>query len=132
MPLRRPSPPLDSKAGPFVAIDFETADYGADSAMVRVENGDVVERVVSLIRPPRPRVLFTHIHGITWKMVANLPVFAEVWPTVKGIVDGAHFLAAHNASFDRKVLLTCCAAAGLVAPTLPFLCTVRVARQRWG
>ncbi|MEK7383088.1 MAG: hypothetical protein AAB262_07355, partial [Elusimicrobiota bacterium] len=41
----------------FVAIDFETADTGRDSAcsvgLVRVENGTIVQKVVQLIRPPR-------------------------------------------------------------------------------
>ena len=46
---------------PFVAIDFETADYGPDSAcavaLVRVEGSRIVRRSYFLIRPPR-RSLF--------------------------------------------------------------------------
>jgi DNA polymerase III subunit epsilon len=136
MPSRRQPAPLLPSAGPFVAIDFETADYGSDSAcaiaLVRVENYQVVQREVSLIRPPRSRFAFTHIHGITWKMVAELPVFAEVWPRFNSILDGAAFLAAHNARFDKTVLTSCCNIAGLAVPPLPFVCTVQVARRRWG
>lgn len=125
-------PPHD---GAFVAIDFETADYGPDSAcavgLVRVEGLTVVRRETVLIRPPRPRFAFTHIHGITWEMVAAAPTFAEAWPQLAPILDGAAVLAAHNASFDRRVLAACCAAARLPFPVLPFLCTVRLSRKTW-
>jgi len=119
----------------FVAIDFETADHGADSAcavgLVRVENLEVVRREVVLIRPPRERVLFTRVHGITWRMVAAEPPFAGVWPRLAPMLDGAAFVAAHNAPFDRRVLYECCDAAGLERPPQPFLCTVHVARRTW-
>jgi DNA polymerase-3 subunit epsilon len=122
--------------GPFVAIDFETADYGPDSAcaigLARVEGGRVVRCESALIRPPRSRFAFTHIHGITWKMVAELPPFAEVWPRFAELLAGATFLAAHNASFDRRVLTACCNVAGLPMPELPFVCSVRVSRRCWG
>ncbi len=49
---RAPSPPPT-----FVAIDFETADYGRDSAcalaLVRVEAGVIVQRAFHYIRPPQ-------------------------------------------------------------------------------
>jgi DNA polymerase-3 subunit epsilon len=131
-PSFRP-PPTD---GAFVAIDFETADHGPDSAcavgLVRVEGLRVVRREKLLLRPPRPRILFSHIHGITWPMVAAAPAFADAWPGLAGVLDGAEFLAAHNAPFDRRVLAACCAAAGLPAPGLPFVCTVQLSRRRWG
>ncbi len=110
-------PPPD---GAFVAIDFETADHGADSAcavgLVRVEALKVVHREAVLIRPPRQRILFTHVHRITWDMVKDLPQFAEVWPRLVPLLDGASHLVAHNAPFDRRVLTACCDAAGLAVP----------------
>lgn len=121
--------------GPFVAIDFETADYGSDSAcavaLVRVEHGQIVERRETLIRPPRLSFRFSGIHGITWRHVKDQPTFAELWPALASILDGAVYLAAHNAGFDRKVLETCCAVAGLAVPEMPFLCTVQLARRTW-
>lgn len=125
--------PLADKT--FVAIDFETADHGPDSAcavgLVRVERLQIVRREKVLIRPPRPRVWFTSVHGITWPMVADSPVFGEVWPGLSSILHGADFFAAHNASFDRGVLVACCRRAKLPVPTLPFKCTVQVARKTW-
>jgi DNA polymerase III subunit epsilon len=126
-------PPPD---GAFVAIDFETADYEADSAcaigLVRVESRQIVARETILIRPPRSHIVFTYIHGITWSMLAEAPAFGDVWPKIAPMLDGVSHLAAHNASFDRRVLAACCAAAGLPAPELPFLCTVQLARKQWG
>jgi len=127
---------LPSATGAFVAIDFETADYSPDSAravgLVRVEGLKVVHRESLWIRPPRPRVLFTHVHGITWDIVKDAPGFADAWPRLAPLLEGASALAAHNAPFDRRVLSACCAAAGLEVPSLPFICTVQLARRRWG
>lgn len=130
----------------FVAIDFETADQGRDSAcsvgLVRVENGSVVKKVVQLIRPPRidagdlfsppaETFMFTHIHGIKPSQVADQPTFKEAWPRLSPLLEGAHFLAAHNAPFDSGVLEACCAAAKLPKPPHRFVCTVRLARSTW-
>jgi DNA polymerase-3 subunit epsilon len=119
----------------FVALDFETADPGLDSAcalaMVRVEGGEVTARRFCLIRPPRRRFVFSFLHGITWEDVAGRPHFGELWPEMEPLLKGAHFLAAHNASFDRGVLAACCRLYGLTPPALPFLCTVQLARHTW-
>jgi DNA polymerase-3 subunit epsilon len=119
----------------FVALDFETADYGQDSAcalaLVRVEAGEVTARRFHLIRPPRRRFFFSYLHGITWEDVADQPHFGELWPEISPLLQGAHFLAAHNASFDRGVLTACCARYGLRPPPQPFRCTVELARRTW-
>jgi DNA polymerase-3 subunit epsilon len=119
----------------FTAIDFETADYGADSAcalaLVHVRGLEIVGRDLFMIRPPRARFAFTHIHGITWAHVRAEPSFAELWPSIGAKLPPAGFLAAHNAPFDRGVLAACCAAAGAAPPALGFLCTVRLARRVW-
>ena len=136
-PRRQPRPiPLPPADGVFVAIDFETADHSPDSAcavgLVRVEGLTVVRRETLLIRPPRPRVLFTHVHGITWEMVKDAASFADAWRHLSPLLERASALVAHNAPFDRRVLAACCAASGLRVPDLPFLCTVQLARRHWG
>ncbi len=130
----------------FVAIDFETADKGQDSAcsvgLVRVENGTIARKVVQLIRPPRldegdlftpppSEFQFTYIHGIKPHMVLDQPTFAEAWPRLEPILAGADFMAAHNAPFDSGVLAACCAAARLPKPPHRFVDTVRLARETW-
>ena len=118
---------------PYVALDFETADYGADSAcalgLARVSVGRVEDVWYSLIRPPRKRVCFTRIHGLTWDLVKDSPSFVELWPKISDFIADASFLVAHNAPFDRRVLNACCAASGIPAPDLPFVCTLRAARR---
>ncbi len=117
----------------FVAIDFETADRSLDSAcavaLVKVENGQIIDRNYWLIRPPREKFRFTHIHGISWKNVADQPTFQELWPSIVGFIGGATFLAAHNADFDRSVLHACCQAAQVQLPRWRFRCTSRLARR---
>lgn len=120
----------------FTAIDFETANHGADSAcavgLVRVEHGRIVRRERRLIRPPSRDFFFTHIHGLSWKDVETAPTFAQAWPALVEVLEGVDYLAAHNASFDRRVLNACCRSHCLRDPSLPFVCTVDLARRLWG
>jgi DNA polymerase-3 subunit epsilon len=119
----------------FIAIDFETASRGRDSAcsigIVKVVNNEIVEKVVHLIQPPSREFLFTHIHGLTWDDVADAPTFGDLWPKLEPLFAGADFIAAHNASFDEGVLEALCERFGFQAPNLPYKCTVQMARKTW-
>jgi DNA polymerase-3 subunit epsilon len=119
----------------FAAIDFETANYKRNSAcavsIVVVRNSLIEDQTTYLIRPPDDTFTFTHIHGIRWIDVANKPAFNELWPHISKHFHGLSFVAAHNASFDRSVLSSCCAHYGIVAPLVPFICTVELARKAW-
>ncbi len=121
---------------PFLAIDFETADYGRDSAcavgLVRVDGGRITEKSTYLIRPPRREFVFTYIHGLTWDDVKRERTFGELWEEIRPKFEGIDFLVAHNASFDRGVLHACCVAAGVEAPPVPFRCTMHLSRRLWG
>ena len=120
----------------FVAIDFETATHRRDSAcavgLAAGCNGRVVLARTYLIRPPTAQFTFTDLHGLDWEDVRDAPTFGDLWPTLRAWIDNAEFLAAHNAAFDRSVLLACCARYRLRAPRIPFLCTVQLARAQWG
>jgi DNA polymerase-3 subunit epsilon len=119
----------------FVALDFETADRGRDSAcaigLVRVEGGQIVHRFNCLIRPPRARFEFTPVHNIRWSDVADQLTFGELWPLIEDVISGADFIAAHNAAFDKGVLYACCQAHDITQPPQKFVCTVKLARQTW-
>jgi DNA polymerase-3 subunit epsilon len=125
-----------SPNGRFAAIDFETADNGRDSAcavgVVVVEGTEVVKEDHFLIRPPRQQFLFTFVHGITWRDVADAPAFGEIWHRLEAMLEGVEFLAAHNAGFDRSVLFQCCDRARVTRPDVRFQCTAKLARQAWG
>jgi len=119
----------------FLAIDFETANYGSDSACaigaVRVEEGKIIHEEAKLICPPSPEFYFTHIHGLTWSDVEFEPTFEAVWTELQPLLDGVDFLAAHNSGFDRKVLNSCCTTYDLSPPEQEFICTVQLARKMW-
>lgn len=119
----------------FATLDFETANYSADSAcavgMVVVENERIVHRAYHLIRPPTREFTFTHIHGLSWTDVHDEPAFDEIWPELQKRMGSVQFFAAHNAPFDRKVLQACCEYHSLPIVQQPFVCTVQVAREVW-
>jgi DNA polymerase-3 subunit epsilon len=117
----------------FVALDFETADHHPDSACaigaVRIEDRGIVARFEALVRPPRKKVHFTFVHGLTWQELEGAAPFAGAWPRCAPLFDGVEAIVAHGASFDRAVLLTCCAHASLRPPRAPFLCTRELAAR---
>lgn len=121
----------------FVAIDFETADPRRDSAcavgIVVVDRGEIVDRDYRLIRPPRKKFnpFCVRVHGIHWSDVCDEPTFGELWPEIEPLFEGSDFIVAHNASFDKSVLHTCCKQAGWDIPVQPFLCTVQLSRKTW-
>ena len=118
-----------------MAIDFETANPAADSAcalcVIRVDREQITQRMTRLIRPPTSWFTFTYVHNLTWDHVANEPEFREVWPAMAPLLEGAAFVAAHNAPFDREVLAACCERTGHPMPTHDFLDTVKLARMAW-
>ena len=119
----------------LIALDFETADRGPDSAcalaLVAIENGAISDRKSFLIRPPRDRFEFTYIHNITWADVREEPIFAARVPEIENFIRDSSFLVAHNAAFDRRVLYNCYSVSGKSHPEVPFSCTVRLARTAW-
>jgi len=119
----------------FAAIDFETANYRRNSAcslsIVTVRGSEVEDQFTCLIRPPARKFDFTYIHGIRWEDVEDMPSFDDLWPIISAKLRGIKFIAAHNASFDRSVLYGCWEHYGLTAPSVPFVCTVQLARKAW-
>lgn len=93
----------------FTAIDFETMTAEMTSAcaigIVRVENGVIVQKFYSLIKPVPDSRTFnnSHVHGITPDMVEKAPTFEDLWPTIRGYLEH-QIIVAHNASFDMAVL----------------------------
>ncbi len=125
---------VDAK-DPFVAIDFEIANARHDSAcavgLAACSGGRVEQSRSYLIRPPGKRFTFSGLHGLSWQDVREAPTFADLWPTLRGWLAPARFVAAHNAKFDRRVLNACCARWRLRPPRRRFVCTVELAHRRW-
>ncbi len=120
----------------FAAIDFETANSARDSAcalaVVRVENERIVAKRHWLIRPPTRDFEFTWLHGLSWADVRTADSFADVWAEAWPVAEGAEFIAAHNASFDRSVLMACTGRAGIRLPETRFECSMLLARRMLG
>ena len=117
----------------IVALDFETANYGLESAcalsMVRIYDDNITNERTFLIKPPNRNFRFTYIHGIRWDDVRDSPTFAEIFSDVSDFAKGADYFLAHNAPFDRGVLRHCCEYWDLEYPKIPFLCTLKGCRR---
>ncbi|MCL2193383.1 MAG: 3'-5' exonuclease [Treponema sp.] len=121
----------------FIAIDFETATEAPQSAisigLVRYRNYRPISSYYSLIRPPRLYIRsdFTEIHGLNTGDVKDAPDFGQVWKNGIAKFIGTTMLAAHNASFDMRVLKAALEWYRLPVPCLRYFCTRNLARQTW-
>ncbi|MGL6040287.1 MAG: 3'-5' exonuclease [Deefgea sp.] len=121
---------------PLVVLDFETTGLSpamgariTEVAALRVINGEIVERFVSLVncgvRIPRE---ITAITGISQAMVNAAPRVGEVLPALIQFI-GEDALAAHNASFDNKFLLAESMGLGLKPQHPHLVCSLLLARR---
>jgi DNA polymerase III subunit epsilon len=130
-------PSTDALAGlTYAVVDVEATggrvtggDRVTEVAVVEVRNG--VPRTVfdTLINPQRaipPWV--SRLTNISWEMVKDAPVFAEVCDQLLGVLDGRVFVA-HNANFDWRFLSTEIERATGRTLAGRRLCTVRMARK---
>jgi DNA polymerase-3 subunit epsilon len=125
--------PLD-----FTAIDFETANSSMASAcsvgLVKVRDGQVVDRIGWYIRPPMGHDHFidwnTRIHGITADMVMDAPTWVEQMADLLAFTGDDH-LVAHNAGFDMGVIKAACIATRYAVPSYSYFCSLQVARNTY-
>jgi DNA polymerase-3 subunit epsilon len=125
--------PLD-----FTAIDFETANGSSASAcsvgLVKVRDGQVVDRIGWRIRPPDGHDHFVdwnvRIHGITPDMVADAPSWVDQMVDLLAFTGDDH-LVAHNAGFDMAVIKSACTVTGIPVPVYSYLCSLQVARKTY-
>lgn len=118
---------------PAVFVDIETNGGSGERgriteiALIRVEDGDVVEEFSSLVNPGSAIPYWiTKLTGITNADVADAPYFDEIAPEVHRILDGALFVA-HNVRFDFSFIKRQLEALGYsFRPKL--FCTVRMSR----
>ena len=119
----------------FALIDFETTglspglgDRPTELAVLLIRNGEVVDRMVSLMNPGRPIPLdVQHLTGITNAMVATAPSIASVLGQALKVI-GDHPIVAHNAAFDSRFWRSELARLP-GAPAARFACTMLLARR---
>ncbi len=121
----------------FVAIDFETANKLANSACslaaVTVEDGRIVKRGYSLIKPPFMNFddECIEVHGIQPQEVLGKPTFDKLWPVIYEKHLKGKLVIAHNAKFDIGVLRATLRHYELEWPEFNFACTVQISRKVW-
>jgi DNA polymerase-3 subunit epsilon len=122
----------------FTAIDFETANSSSASAcsvgLVKVRDGDVVDRANWLIKPPLGHDAFNEwnirIHGIMAADVVDALLWSEQLPQLVAFADG-DLLVAHNAGFDMGVITAACAASYVETPSFSYMCSLQIARKTY-
>ena len=120
----------------IVAIDFETANYNAHSAIAVgiavIEGREIIADKSWLIRPPRMSFTpaFIDIHGIHPEDVKDKPQFPDIWNELEPYLQGAKMVA-HNAMFDRRVLEATAQHYEIILPSMEWICTVQISRRRW-
>src|SRR6202021_749146 len=118
----------------LVFVDLETTGGSAaydritEVGFVRVTNGELVEEWSSLVNPERSIPAYIEAFtGISDRMVADAPRFAEIAAAVREKLQGAVFVA-HNARFDYSFLRS-----EFRRLDMPFsaktLCTVKLSRR---
>ena len=121
----------------YVAIDFETASSSPDSAcsigLVRMdEEGLVLDRYYSLIRPKEPRFdpYCFAVHHLDPVSILAAPTMKDIWSDVRDFI-GTLPLVAHNAQFDVSVLRNTLASWEIEPVHNEYYCTLSLARKLW-
>ncbi len=123
----------------LVGFDFETANPCSGSicavGLAVVEDGRVVERFGSLVRP-HPDVDWMdwrcqRVHGIAEEELAHAPEFPEVWKTMRELLSAERAVGvAHNAPFDTRQIRAALRLYGFLEPLeFPYVCSCRVSRR---
>ena len=119
----------------FAVVDVEATGSAApggrvlEVAVAMLESGTVHLAYAVLLDPgiPIPAAVM-RLTGITDRMVAGCPRFADAAPRLGRVLEDAIFVA-HNAHFDWRLLAAECTAAGVPAPEGAPLCTIRLTRR---
>lgn len=122
----------------FTAIDFETANSAAASpcavGLVKVSEGEIVETLEMLFRPPAPHdwvaASHTRIHGIDASMLTDAADWLDALPEIL-LFAGSDPLIAHNAGFDMGVLRAAADAVYFDLPPISFACSLKMARRSY-
>lgn len=120
----------------FVCLDTETTGLSPDSggricevALLSSQSQKRVASYSTLINPQvfiMPEVIA--IHGITNEMVASKPIFKDIAPKIRELLEG-NVLICHNADFDTKFLRHEFETIGQTMPACTILDTLKFARM---
>lgn len=104
---------------PISTKDLETTgvnvaeDRIVSIAITRINLDLTCETIYSLVNPGIPiPAEATAVHGITDKMVADAPTFAQLLPNVLGAIEGTDILTFNGLKFDEPLFFNECKRAG--------------------
>lgn len=125
-------------AGDFAIVDVETTGFSPrmkdrviEIAVVRANLvGEIHAQYHTLLNPERD-VGPTHVHGIAAGDVLAAPRFSEICGDILELLRDAVFVA-HNAHFDLRFLQSEFKFAQCELPSIPVLCTLKLARRVCG
>lgn len=115
---------------PWVVCDFETTGLHPDYHHRVVEiglvfgTGESIEGEWTTTINPQRDVTASEIHGLRGSDVMGSPTFGQVAGTVLEIFNG-RVPVAHNASFDRRFLMSELQRAGITTADAEWFCTLR-------
>jgi DNA polymerase III epsilon subunit-like protein len=120
--------------GIFAVLDVEATGFSPltggrviEIAIVRIaDDGTISDEYATLVNPGQ--LGRNEVHGITQGDVTDAPTFAEIAGDVLARLEG-RIVVGHNVKFDRDFLAAELSAAGIFLPSLPFLCTLRLAHR---
>jgi len=139
----RPSPPagppwdLPIREAPLAFVDLEMTGLDAKKDRVvevcieRVRNGEVENRLHTLVRPDGGEMGNVHVHGIDTAAVAGAPTFAELAGHVEELLADAVFVA-HGASWDVAFVRAEMARTGRSFDVPFYLDTLNLSRRAFG
>lgn len=119
---------------PFAVVDVETTGFDAHTdrvvevAVVHVDQaGNITNEWSSVVNADGVDGA-SHIHGLPPHLRLEAPSFSELTRELLSLLSG-RIVVAHNAPFDESFLASEFGRAGVEVPTLPALCSLRLARR---
>jgi DNA polymerase-3 subunit epsilon len=119
----------------YFVVDVETANQSRGSicqiGIAFFAAGKMVDGWQSLVNPREEFLAFNvGLHGIGPRMVAEAPVWSQLFPQVKSLLQGA--AVASHTDFDRAALTQACGRAGVPAVGYKkWIDTCWLARSAW-
>lgn len=108
-------------------LDVETTGLDEEAEVIEYALLDADGRVLAegFVRPECGAIPYeaSQVNGITDEMLVGAPRWSEVYPHLEQLLHG-RLVIAHNAAFDRRMLMQSCMRAGLNTPAAEWGCTM--------
>jgi DNA polymerase III subunit epsilon len=121
--------------GIFAVLDVEATGFSPltggrviEIAVVRIDGDGAVSDEYATLVNPGESIGLNEVHGIRQGDVTDAPTFPEIAGDVLERLEG-RIVVGHNVRFDRDFLAAELSAAGIFLPSLPCLCTLRLAHR---